>query len=225
MARFAGNIFTKARGSIGSNTFSEARDRQGKIQTARQRVIPLNPRTPSQVSARANFSNTLNIIRDLGPVYYQIDWNRSISKLPGYQSLFSVLQKSKSESAGIVTVDNPQPPVILGGLKSTNFGFSRVSAIELIINWSPAASGNQQASDELRGFIVPSPYNTGTPAGDRVFPFGLNQGAAIRSDGSVALEYSDLGPNPNDIYVFAWFQSQTLPSSQQAGRASIVLLN
>lgn len=114
MAKFAGNIFTKARGSIGSTTFSEARDRQGKVQTARQRVTPINPQTPDQVSARDNMSDSVFLVKGIIARGLASPFDRSVSKLPAYQSLLSLYQNAKSVVGSNIVVQG-EPITIPGG--------------------------------------------------------------------------------------------------------------
>lgn len=109
MAKFKGNIWTKARGSIGSITFSEARDRKGKVQTARDRVTPLNPQTTNQTNARNNLTDSVFIVRGIQSQVGLAPFDRGISKLPGYQGLMSTYQKSKTANSSNITFDSVPP--------------------------------------------------------------------------------------------------------------------
>jgi len=109
MAKFKGNIWTKARGSIGSITFSEARDRKGKVQTARDRVTPLNPQTTNQTKARDNLTDSVFIVRGIQSQIGLEPFDRGISKLPGYQGLMSTYQKSKYLNSSAI-IFNSEPP-------------------------------------------------------------------------------------------------------------------
>lgn len=142
MAKFAGNIFTKARGSIGSTTFSEARDRQGKVQTARQRVTPLNPQTPDQVSARDNMSDSVFMVRGILARDYAFNFNRSVSKLPAYQSLLSIYQNVKLVVGTDIVIQGEPLPIPA----SDQFGNNIVNVINFndgtyTVNHLPIPSG------------------------------------------------------------------------------------
>lgn len=94
MARLTGGIFSNPSGSTGGITFGAARTRQGKVVTARQKVSPSNPDTPAQQVQRTKFSEALAITKAIGPTYYQNDWNRAVSQLPGFQSLQSIMLRN-----------------------------------------------------------------------------------------------------------------------------------
>lgn len=149
MAKFEGNIFTKAGGSIGSITFSRARDRQGKVQTARERVIPINPQTAPQTNARDNMRDSVRIVRYIVSRGYAGVFDRSVSKLPGYQSLISIYQNNKTNDGTNITFVSTPPDIRRG----RNINLQIVSVVnhgggEYEINFS--VSGEPvESTDEL----------------------------------------------------------------------------
>src|SRR5690625_4960047 len=122
MEKFRNNIFSEALGSIGGMTFSLARVRKGKIQTARQRGVPLNPQSPAQTLARTNMKDSVVIAREVNDFYPFRSFDRTVSKLPGHQSLLSVYQGVKQVSGSNIFVTGV--PV--------NIGKSDMSAPEII---------------------------------------------------------------------------------------------
>lgn len=135
MAKFEGNIWSKAAGSIGSITFSQARARQGKIQTARDRVIPTNPQTPQQMSARDNLSDSVFIARAIANGPDSTAFDRAVSKLPAYQSLMSIYQKAKAVDGTDIVVDGEPariprsdlPEVFVSGFVHSGSGEYQIS--------------------------------------------------------------------------------------------------
>jgi len=117
MARFFGNIWGQALGSIGGTTFSLARDRKGKVQTARQRVIPANTQSTAQVKARANIKDSTRIAREFNADFSFAAFDYAVSKLPGYQSIVSILTNAKTVGTSTL-VFNPVDYIIPRGLPS-----------------------------------------------------------------------------------------------------------
>lgn len=100
MARLEGGIFSRPRGKTGGVVFGAARTREGKQVTSRLLVSPSNPNTAAQQAQRGIFSYALWIVRKLGAAIYQVAWNRSVSQLPGFQSLMSICMNNIT-SAGV----------------------------------------------------------------------------------------------------------------------------
>lgn len=90
MAKQTGGILGTPSGKIAGIIFSSARSRAGKVITAREKVSPSNPKTPAQVVQRNKFATVVDLTRKWGPAIYQVDWNRSVGQLPGFNSVMSI---------------------------------------------------------------------------------------------------------------------------------------
>jgi len=205
MAKFESGIFSKAAGSIGGVVFSKARTREGKLMTARERVIPTNPQTVPQQANRMNFKDTLNIVRTLGPGYYREDWDRSISQLPGYQSLFSVISQSKSKVGTNIIVDDPQPDILLGELDTTSIAFTPHSAVEFQASWNSTPVGNQQENDFLKAFFIGTDYTSGPEPPYRVESRILHSPNRERNNGSYVFDLTDLAGRATAVLGVFYF--------------------
>lgn len=97
MAKLDGGVFSRPRGKTGGLVFGAARTRQGKVATVRQLVPPSNPNTAAQQTQRSKFSEALEIVRQIGKSIYGSDWNRSISQLPGFQSMMSIFMNNMDD--------------------------------------------------------------------------------------------------------------------------------
>jgi len=210
MAKFKGNIWTKARGSIGSITFSEARDRKGKVQTARDRVTPLNPQTTNQTNARNNLTDSVFIVRGIQSQIGLEPFDRGISKLPGYQGLMSTYQKSKFNNGTAIYFDSEPPDWFTGAPHSVT-----ISSIV-----------NNDDGTYVVNFTVDSgnlPYRFGLMVGacTRKLPIGSLQTYRfqkffIESTGSNSIEI-DLGGFPTEdagCFVFIYLYSSSLQTER-----------
>jgi len=205
MAKFESGIFSKAAGSIGGVVFSQARTREGKKMTARERVIPTNPQTAPQQANRMNFKDTLNIVRTLGTGYYREDWDRSISQLPGYQSLFSFISQSKSMVGTNIIVDDPQPDIQLGELDPTSIAFTPLSAIEFQASWNSIPVGNQQPKDFLKAFFIGTDFDGGPEPPYRVDSHVFHSPNRRRSGGSYVFDLTDLAGRATAVLGVFYF--------------------
>lgn len=205
MSKYTGGIFSRAAGATGDVVFSAARDRKGKKMTSRQRIAPLNPNTPAQVSARDNFKDTLDIVRNLGAGFYQQDWNRSISKLPGYQSLFSVMMNAKRSDGTNIIVEAPPPQTPLGKLERQNYSIVSFSDSTYQLSWSPATSFSGLPGDIAHGFTINRIFPITSIGGFRVNDQGLNTGATLRSDGSLFIDMGGFPGETSGVLVCLYF--------------------
>lgn len=103
MAKVDGGLHGNPKGSVGGITYSEARGREGKVTTARQKVSPSNPQTGAQQDQRNAFRHAQNLIQDLGQEIYSNDFNRAVGDLPGFQALQSVMT-DVTDQDGLVSV-------------------------------------------------------------------------------------------------------------------------
>lgn len=148
MAKFEGSLFGKASGKLTGLVFGRARTRSGKVMTARELVIPLNPNTPSQQTQRSRFSSTLFIVTQFGPGIYRQDWDRSVGKLPGYQSLFSIFQNATQMVGSEAAITSTPGPVELGELhEPETVAVSGDTLDEYTLTWSTELGDNGQNND------------------------------------------------------------------------------
>lgn len=152
MARFDHNIFSKSNGSIGGITFSQARAREGKVQTARERVIPSNPDTPPQQNTRLRMKDAQTILANTGAEIYRRFWNRQVEKLAGAQSLISkIMAFSRLSSTGdTMLYDNPPLMTASRGIGPAPISVSLGSGpTEFVLNFGSTTPENALPSDRL----------------------------------------------------------------------------
>lgn len=116
MATFNGNIFGRARKSIGGITFLKSQARTGTQQAARQRVVPKDQKSPAQMSQRDKMKYAVAVERLITVSELKPGWNRAVSKLPPYQSFISYLLKSMDKSKSTPSLGSFLPPVGNGEL-------------------------------------------------------------------------------------------------------------
>lgn len=219
MAKFRGNIWTKAAGSIGSITFSKARNRDGKIQTARERVVPLNPQTPGQVSARQELASSNFIAKDIGPSLYESDWDRAISKLPGYQSLVSTMQRASQSVGTDILVNRNILNIPLGGLHVPQIiTFAHVTGTVWEVNWSTELGSNGTADDPFILFgiqptIAGTDVATRTVVTDSIIP--------TRSDASWEVDMGGATGTDTEVTFLFWLQPASTNPFRQPSAARV----
>lgn len=220
MAKFSGNIFNRARGSIGGNTFSQARYRKGKLQTGRQRVTPANPKTPAQESQRDILAACLAIVRNAGQIIYRNQWNNQISKLPGYQSLMSVLMHMSSTTTEEVDVSGFYPTIQSGELHFPNTIVFNPSAVDntVEINWSTELGTNGKSTDQFFYLIWTSVFERNIPY-DR--PVLTLNGTVNRSAGTFTTPPLLAVSPSNPFSGFFWFYQKDLEAQVKTSQIYI----
>lgn len=178
MAKQTGGILGTPSGKIAGIIFSSARSRAGKVITAREKVSPSNPKTPAQVVQRNKFSTVVDLTRKWGPAIYQVDWNRSVGQLPGFNSVMSiwlgVVDDALSYSVPSVTplgdLHNPDTLTFAAG---ANTG-------EVKVTWSTELGANG-TTDDKAVFIA---QREDASSGNLV---AISPGAAPRSVGATGV--------------------------------------
>lgn len=150
MAIVTGGILGRPRGKTSGIVFSSARGRLGKVVTAREFVIPSNPQTADQTAQRSIFKRSLVIVKGWGPDLYQIDFNRAVQQLPGFQSCMSFIMNNV-DASGIFTVP---PDLPLGDLHfpATLSIEGGTASGEVDITWSTEAGANGTSADLVKAF-------------------------------------------------------------------------
>ncbi len=197
MGIVTGGITGNVSGQVAGVVFSEARGRTGKLNTVRQKVIPTNPQSSDQTIQRTKFSDSIAIVRALGPRAYRLDWDRAIGQLPGFQSWTSVLLNNMDE-ARLLTA----PPSISLGLlpEFTNLAAATGAASgEVTLTWSATTQLPGTATDELNVAAIPAAAADRDPT-----PAVYFQNAATRADATATLT----GLTAGDSYVLiVWGQN------------------
>ncbi len=148
-----GGIFGRPSGKTSGIVFGAARTRTGKVSTTRELVAPSNPNTSAQQTQRTKFSQDLFIVRGLGSAVYQVDWNRSIGQLPGFQSMQSIFLGVTS-SAGLLTAP---ANTNLGTLDPPNtLDIHDGGGGDITISWDDSNIGNGTANDLVKAFVIPA---------------------------------------------------------------------
>lgn len=186
MSKITGGLLGLVSGKIADVVFSSARGRTGKINTARQKVIPANPRTTAQVLVRSLFSRALGIVRFLAASIYSSDWDRSIGQLPGFQSMNSVLLNART--AGY---DFALPVEIPLGTLPQLASFQAAEggdAYTLSMTWPNIIPDGASAADEVVLFAYPVASGNETIA-------WKSEAVATRADGVTGIDFENMETN------------------------------
>jgi hypothetical protein len=191
MAIIEGGLHGSPSGSVGEITYSEARGRDGKVTTARQKSDPANPNTEAQQAQRTKFNEAVDITKRHTPAIYRSDWNRAVGDLPGFQSMVSVMTDNL---AADYTLSAPSP-VNLGSLDAlANVNMTAdPTADEVTISFDSDQGDIGTSNDS----VVASAVRAGS-AENQERPIELSIGSASRSSGSVSLS---VPVNTGDTYV------------------------
>lgn len=164
MAKFNGNIFSRARNSIGGVTFLKSMGGTGSQQTARQKVVPADAKTPAQQLQRAKMSFAVSIERSVSTPILKPAWDSAISKLPAYQSFISYLMKSMSESTPKPTIGFYIPPVGRGLLHAPNsLSIFQEENKNWAFQWSEELGENGKDTDSAIILIIGNTFRDGNP--------------------------------------------------------------
>lgn len=190
MSKFTGGIFSKSRGKLSGIVFSAARAREGKVMTAREFVIPANPQTTPQQSNRMLFDYIQKLVRAFGPAIYRPIFNRGVQDLPGYQTLLSLFRRAYTEfSATVWQASSQNPDTLLGQLHfPDSVTVQPLSGNDLQVDWSTELGDNGQDADQV--YILAADYRVDTGDDET---WGVAQGIADRSDGTLTVTRSDPG--------------------------------
>lgn len=149
MAKFNGNIFNRAAGSIGGNTFSQARYRGGKLQTARQRVSPSNPRTNPQKIQRSRVKLVSSELKQINFTHAREAFRNSVAKLPSFQALQKILIDATKGGVNSAFFNQTPHEVISPGIHIPATINASQSAGVVTFTWSTENSNNGKATDRV----------------------------------------------------------------------------
>lgn len=145
MAKVIGGLHGRAAGNVGGIIYGAARSREGKVVTARELVIPANPRTGAQQNQRDKFKSSMMTVRSIGPDTYADQWNRSVGQLPGFHSLESILLGVINDENTFDVAPSDTP---LGTLHFPDDGFTwQGAAAGFTVTWSTEVGDNGAAGD------------------------------------------------------------------------------
>jgi len=196
-AIITGGLHGRARGNVNGIIYGAARTRIGKVVTAREYVIPSDPKTAAQVIQRRKFEGTLYAVRHLGSTLWQGDFNRSIGQLPGFQSMMSII---------LVNTDNTfvlavPPDTPLGNL-TVPLGLTVVTGVgasgDIDLAWNGGLGLNGTANDVLEVFGIEEAEAAAGVRGANDF-----SATAIRSDTSLVVP---TGASATDWIVGVYMQ-------------------
>lgn len=195
MSIVEGGILGAPRGKIADIVFGAARGRQGKVVTARRRVIPANPQTAAQQAQRDRFSVALSAVRGAGPAVYKTDWNRSIGQLPGFQSLQSIFLRAEPQQDDWA---NTPPETPLGEL----FPLAQPTFEDLLdgtiqIAWNGDTGSNGTSADEVVILVALSDIQ------ERKADMIVSDGVYQRNSGNTAAIPIPTTPNNVLIAIYA----------------------
>jgi hypothetical protein len=186
MAKHEGGIYSRASGKLAATVFSQARTRQGKQQTSRQLISPLNPKTPAQQHNRQVFSNSIRGAEFLDQATREALFNRTVTKLSGFNNLTSIIRNGMTYNAANFTLTTTPADIPKNGLHFPDtISFVQTFGNPLVITWSTELGSNGANNDDVHTFVIGiSSYDT-TGASR-----GNNTGSATRSTGTLSI-------NPN----------------------------
>jgi hypothetical protein len=180
MAVLEGGIFSRPRGKTGGIVFGAARTRQGKQVTSRLLVPPSNPNTTAQQEQRGIFSSAQSIVRKLGSTVYQVDWNRSVGQLPGFQSMQSIFMNQMDTDLDLTLVNN----INLGTLPNEpDVSADPADPGVIAVTWTNSYGEGAEASN------VPTAVAVCTTAANRALVGGVQYVSTnMRADEAIAIE-------------------------------------
>ncbi len=185
MAKIEGGLHGKPKGSVANITYSEARGRNGKITTARQKVDPANPQTSAQQDQRNKFTEAQNLVQRIGADIYQGDFNRAVSDLPGFQSLQKIFLDN-IDASGVVSVP---ADINLGSLDHLpNLSMTLATSSPHISLSYDSGTGDLGTTSDV---IVASAFKASLE-GDGTRGYVESVGTKTRSDSPITLDMSEI---------------------------------
>lgn len=223
MAKFNGNIFNRALGSIGGQTFSQAAYRGGKLQTGRQRVAPTNPRTPAQVQQRNRIGFVSHLLRQVPTQARAEVWRGITTRLPLFQRFQMYLIDGMKLVVNNWALGDSYPRVPGNGLHFPNsWSLSSTASRKITIAWSTETGENGDAADVANLLILHkrdlTPITGIAPA--------FEDSSAHRSDGSITIDLSGKPHSNGHTLVFLHFvtsPSNLPPSPSMAQSKSVIV--
>jgi hypothetical protein len=153
MAKLTGGLHGRVAGMIGGIVYSSARSRQGKVNTAREFVMPKKITDSKVLKQRIIFSCTLYAVRYLGAGLWANDFNRGIGQLPGFHSMMSIILKNTDRDTRVLS-EPPDTP--LGSLYAPTVTFATHGATpgSITVSWPGSLGPNGTAADVLNFFGI-----------------------------------------------------------------------
>ena len=194
MSKLEGGIFSRPRGKTGGIVFGAARTRRGKQTTTRLLVPPSNPNTAAQQEQRSKFKDSLAIVKAAGPDAYQKAFNRTVSQLPGFQSLLSIILNNINAGGN---VNSPTLETLLRGSNPLPGDLSRTLVDPSVLTWDDTPLAGGAATDEVFVIAIPE-LGAGDDPGDTVQFFS---GQTI-ADGATG--YTMNNPEAAEMWLAVW---------------------
>lgn len=212
MSKLLGGLFSRPSGKASGLVFGSGRTKRGKQVTAREYVIPTDPKTNAQKDQRGKMPYVTKIIQGIGREVYQFDWNRAVNNLPGFQSLSSVFMSniSKTGSLDFSTLD----PVSLGIRHFPDTFGAEAGTGEVTVTWS-TETGDIGSSDDIAVVVAIQTIADSESVERQV----VADQSATRDDGTITISVDN--DSEGDQIVLLYFKSDTpgSPSNQRLSEA------
>lgn len=217
MSKLLGGLFSRPSGKASGLVFGAGRTRNGKRVTAREYVIPSDPRTTAQQQQRGKMPFSTAIIQDIGRVIYQNDWNRAVKDLPGFQSLSNRFM-TVIDSEGNFT-EAPRN-TSLGVLHTPVTRSASLAGATVTITFSDELGDLGSATDQVRGFA----FDSNAPSEGVQRPVAISVDPDdTREDGTLTITLPEAPVG--DVIACFWLYSDEvgIPASHRRSEAVFLL--
>lgn len=163
VAKFSGNIFNRAAGSIGGQTFSQARYRGGKLQTGRQKTSPSNPDADPQKATRNRFRLISEQMKFLNKNFLNPAFRGTVQNLAPFQALQSILLNVTAPGVHGATILSAPPDTFHNSGHVPNSFSTSYSGKTITFTWSTENGQNGKSNDPVFYLYFYSQPATGKP--------------------------------------------------------------
>lgn len=197
MSKLLGGLFSRPSGKASGLVFGSGRTKRGKQVTAREYVIPTDPKTNAQQEQRGKMPFSTAIIQAIGRDVYQFDWNRAINNLPGFQSLSSLFMRNIIHTTGELETPGETS---LGARHFPDTFDAEDDGTDITVNWSTEI-GDLGADEDITVVVAVAT----DPDTDSVERTVIVDESTTRTDGSVTL--TGAGTSAGDAQVMLYFKA------------------
>lgn len=212
MSKLLGGLFSRPSGKTSGLVFGAGRTSRAKQVTAREYVIPTDPRTNAQLVQRGKMPFSTAIVREIGRSIYQFDWNRAIKALPGFQSLSSLFMRFIDGETGELST----PSEVSLGVRHFPDAFeAEDDTTDIVVTWSTETG--DIGDDDDTAIVVAVATDPDSMSVERTV---IVDTSAVRSDGMVIL--TGAGTAAGDAQVMLYFRSEEtgVPSNDKRSTAA-----
>lgn len=197
MSKLLGGLFSRPSGKASGLVFGSGRTSRGKQVTAREYVIPTDPKTNAQQEQRGKMPFSTAIIQAIGRSIYQFDWNRAINNLPGFQSLSSLFMRNIAHTSGELSTPGETS---LGARHFPDTFSAEDDTTDIDVSWS-TENGDVGADDDIAVVVAVAT----DPESESVEREVIVDTSTTRTDGGVTL--TGAGTAPGDMQVMLYFKA------------------